>query len=168
MVTRRHLLSTSIAIAAAGLLPRGVLGVESLPAATRDALAASGLVYLTPIKSNGQESTCHAEIWFAFDGTDLLLCTAHDTWRAQALAQGLNKARLWVGEFGTWTKSEGKFRQAPELMVTGTVVSDPAGIEHGLEQLGAKYRVQWATWGPRFRDGLADGSRVMLRYTPSA
>ena len=167
MVTRRHLLSTSLAIAAAGLLPRGVRGVENLPGATRTALTTSDLVYLTPIKSNGQESTCHAEVWFAFDGVDLLLCTAHDTWRAQALAQGLNSARLWVGEFGTWTRSEGKFREAPELMATGTVVSDPAAIEHGLERLGAKYRVQWAVWGPRFRSGLADGSRVMLRYTPT-
>lgn len=166
MFTRRRLFSAAGAVAVAGLLPRGVGGVEHLSEASRAALEASSLVYLTPIKSNGEESSCHAEIWFAFDGSDLFLCTSSDAWRARALANGLNSARLWVGEFGSWTKSAGRFREAPELMATGTVVSDPAGIEHGLEQLGAKYRVQWAIWGPRFRNGIADGSRVMLRYSP--
>jgi hypothetical protein len=167
MFTRRRLLSAVGAIAAAGLVRREVRAEERLAEASRAALATSDLVYLTPIKSNGEESFCHAEIWFAFDETDLFLCTSSEAWRARALAKGLNSVRLWVGEFGLWTKSEGKFRGAPELMARGTLVSDPAGIEHGLELLGAKYRVQWAVWGPRFRNGIADGSRVMLRYRPS-
>ena len=167
MLTRRRLLGVAGSLAAAGFVPRGVRALEELPEASRAALVESDLVYLTPIKSNGEESSCHAEVWFAFDGTDLFLCTSSQAWRARALADGLNSARLWVGEFGTWTSSAGKFREGPELMATGAVESDPAGIEHALDLLGAKYRVQWANWGPRFRKGIADGSRVMLRYRPS-
>ena len=33
-----------------------------------------------------------------------------------------------------------------------------------LEIMGTKYSGEWRTWGPRFRNGLADGSRVMIRY----
>ena len=167
MLTRRRLLGVAGSITAAGLVPRGVRALDGLPEASRAALIASDLIYLTPIKSNGDESSCHAEVWFAFDGTDLFLCTSSDAWRARALASGLNSARLWVGEFGLWTKSAGKFREGAELIATGAVESDPAGIEHGLDLLGAKYPVQWVIWGPRFRNGIADGSRVMLRYRPS-
>lgn len=38
---------------------------------------------------------------------------------------------------------------------------------HGavLEAMGPKYVEEgWGTWGNRFRTGLADGDRVMLRY----
>lgn len=167
VLTRRRMLGVAGSLAAAGLVPRGVRALEGLPEASRAALVESDLVYLTPIKSNGEESSCHAEVWFAFDGTDLFLCTSSEAWRAQALANGLSSARLWVGEFGTWTRSAGRFREGPELMAIGAVESGSAGIERGLELLGAKYRVQWAIWGPRFRNGIADGSRVMLRYRPT-
>jgi hypothetical protein len=33
-----------------------------------------------------------------------------------------------------------------------------------LDAMGDKYPLEWVIWGPRFRNGLADGSRVMLRY----
>ena len=42
------------------------------------------------------------------------------------------------------------------------------GIGRALEAFGAKYADEWGSWGPRFRDGLADGSRVLLRYRPLA
>ena len=166
MITRRGLLGSAGALLAAGALPRTAWG-SGLPDTTRAALIESGLVYLTPLKSDGAESACHAEIWFAFDGNDLYLVTAADAWRARAIANGLDQARIWVGDFGNWKKAGDRFREAPELMASGTVVSDEAGIEHGLKLLGDKYSVEWVVWGPRFRGGLAEGSRVMLRYTPA-
>ena len=36
-----------------------------------------------------------------------------------------------------------------------------------LDAMGEKYHSEWFRWGPRFRNGLADGSRVMLRYSPT-
>lgn len=154
-------------LAALASVPRWARAA-ALPDATSTALSESDLIYLTPIKSDGSESTCHAEVWFAYDGSDLYVCTSTQAWRARAIAQGLDQVRLWVGEHGTWTDSDGAFRQAPELMATGIIETDPAGVERGLEVLGDKYSLQWIVWGPRFRNGLAEGSRVMLRYTPQA
>ena len=42
------------------------------------------VVYLTPLRSDGSESRCHAEIWFVADGDDVFVCTPGDSWRAQA------------------------------------------------------------------------------------
>lgn len=166
MLTRRGILAVGTGLLAAGWLPRRARGA-ALPEPTRTALEDSDLVYITPLKRDGTESTCHAEVWFAYDGADVFVCTSAKAWRTRAIAQGLNQARLWVGEYGTWTDSDGAFRQAPELIATGAIETEPAGVEHGLERLGDKYSVQWIVWGPRFRNGLADGSRVMLRYTPT-
>ena len=44
------------------------------------------------------------------------------------------------------------------------MIDDPALVEVVLQRLGKKYADEWATWGPRFRNGLASGQRVMLRY----
>ena len=40
-------------------------------------------------------------------------------------------------------------------------------IEAALAAFGAKYPDEWDKWEPRFRKGLADGSRVLIRYRPS-
>ena len=31
-----------------------------------------------------------------------------------------------------------------------------------------RYAEEWGKWGPRFERGRADGSRVLIRYTPIA
>jgi len=88
-----------------------ILSVISIPsfADVKSAMRDSSLIYLTPIKSDGQESSCQAE---------------------------------------------------------ATVVIDKSVEEKALQLLGDKYSMEWIVWGPRFRKGLADGSRVMLRYRP--
>ena len=132
--------------------------------ATAAALDDSDLIYLTPLKSDGTESRCHAEIWYHFDGSDVWVVTDSQSWRARAVAQGLNKARLWVGEFGVWTQSGERYRSAPQIEARGSLISDPATHERVLDLFGGKYVMEWIVWGPRWRNALADGSRVMLRY----
>ena len=128
-------------------------------------LTTSKLIYLTPLKSDGAESRCKAEIWFAYHDGACFVVTPPDAWRAQAVTQGLTKARIWVGEFGIWTDADDAFRQAPELMATASIETD-AGVQAAvLEAMGGKYGDDgWRRWGPRFREGLSDGSRVMIRY----
>ena len=73
---------------------------------------------------------------------------------------------LWVGDFGVWTKSGGAFRDAPEFMSTASIETDAAVHARILESMGGKYAdTGWNRWGPRFQEGLVDGSRVMIRYT---
>jgi hypothetical protein len=138
-----------------------------LPQTTRDALGRSPLVYVSPLRSDGSESTCHGEVWFVRDGADVVVVTASERWKAKSVAAGLQRARLWVGDYGVWTRSEGKFREGPTFEATASFEKGAAARARVLASYGEKYPDEWDKWGPRFRKGLADGSRVMIRYVPS-
>lgn len=164
MFTRRRLLAYSGAVCAFGAaqLRAAPLSQEALTA-----LAGSDVVYITPLKHDASESRCHAEVWFVFDGTNVFVVTSSKAWRARAIQRGLNRARMWVGEFGNWEHANDAFRKAPELVATGTLVTDADAQKRVLDRYGDKYRLDWIVWGPRFRNGIADGSRVMLQYAPT-
>ncbi|MGE0483213.1 MAG: hypothetical protein AB7Q81_03645 [Gammaproteobacteria bacterium] len=132
------------------------------------ALDKSQLVYLCPTRADGSDSRCQAEVWFVHLDGDIVVCTSAKAWRARAVAQGLAQARAWVGEFGVWKQADGAYLSAPHLRVEGRLEADAAFHARALEAFGAKYPAEWGSWGPRFRDGLADGSRVLLRYRPQA
>lgn len=162
MIRRRTLLIGAVAAPAVAIAARTLADAPT-------ALATSKLVYLTPLKSNGEESRCKAEIWFAYHGGDVFVVTQADAWRAQAVRQGLTRARLWVGEFGVWSNADDAFRQAPELMASASLITDAAEQTSVLEAMGGKYAEDgWGSWGPRFREGLENGERVMLRYAIDA
>ena len=164
MTTRRDwVLGMTIAPAIPLLARRAFASEES---ASDDPLETSPLVYITPIKSDGEESRCKAEIWFSHHDGGVFVVTPPDAWRARAVGKGLTKARLWVGDFGVWTQSDGAFRKAPEYMATASIESEGEVQARVLSAMGKKYAdTGWGSWGQRFRDGLADGSRVMIRYT---
>ena len=164
MATRRDLV-VGLAIAPTiPLLVRTAFADEA-EATPTDKLETSPLVYLTPIKSNGEESRCKAEIWFSHHDGDVFVVTPPGAWRARAVGKGLTKARLWVGDFGVWTQSDGVFRDAPEFMATASIEADADVHAKVLAAMGEKYaQTGWGRWGQRFKDGLVDGSRVMIRY----
>lgn len=164
-ITRRQFLAGSAAGAAALWLPRRAFGDEADPGvALKAALAASPLVYVSPLRKDGSESTCHGEVWFVAEGDDVLVVTAAERWKARALSQGLDRARLWVGDFGVWTRSGGKFKSAPGFDARASFEKDAAAHTRALQSFGKKYPAEWDKWGPRFRAGLADGTRVLIRY----
>ncbi len=152
----------------AGLGPATLLRADAsvLGPAHRKAMAESPLVYVTPLRSDGSESRCHAEVWFVAEGDDILVVTNPERWRAAAIQKGLDRARVWIGDHGVWKKSEGRFKRAPSLVVRGRIETDADAHGRALEKFGAKYADGWSKWGPRFRKGLADGSRVLIRYSP--
>jgi hypothetical protein len=163
-LTRRELL---IAGAAATLMPRLVRAeAGALSAAARGALGTSPLVYVTPLQRDGGESRCHAEVWFAADGDSALVVTASGAWRARAIEKGLHRARLWVGDHGVWDPSlkTRAFEAAPSFLAEATLEKAQAAHDHALTLFGSKYTREWGSWGPRFKNGLADGSRVLIRY----
>ena len=164
MISRRTLLKTSTAAAALPLLP----AIGRAEPGWRAAAETSPLIYLTPIQSNGAESRCQAEIWFASLGGAMYVVTATDAWRAEAVRQGLTKARIWVGDVGTWRRAGGSYKALPMVGAAASIETDAAVQGQVLEVMGGKYSAGWDTWGPRFRNGLADGSRVMLKYQPTA
>ena len=163
MISRRTLLKTSAAVAALPLLP----AIGRAGPSWRDAAEASPLIYLTPIQSSGAESRCQAEIWFASLEGAMYVVTAAEAWRAEAVRQGLSSARIWVGDVGPWRDSDGQYKALPTIEASASLEADAAVRSRVLAVMGDKYSDEWGTWGPRFRNGLADGSRVMLKYEPT-
>lgn len=163
MITRRKFLMTTGSVAVVAGFPYLARASQNLQSAMQD----SDLIYLTPIKSNGEESSCQSEIWFVADGTDMYVCTATSSWRAQAPREGLDKARVWVGDVGVWTRSDGAYKDLPSVMTEVTVIDDKAIQEKALDLFGDKYPLQWIVYGPRFRNGLEEGTRTLLRYRPN-
>ena len=162
MIRRRTLILGTVAAPAVLLAARSMADAAT-------ALATSKLVYLTPLKSNGEESHCKAEVWFAYRQGDVFVVTQANAWRAEAVRQGLTRARLWVGEFGIWDDANGAFRQAPERLATASLITDSALRTSVLAAMQDKYAEDgWAAWGPRFHNGLENGERVMIRYAIDA
>lgn len=154
---RRHFL---IGIAAATSLAG--LPNRSEADELRLALTSSDLVYLSPVHANGELSSCQAEVWYVMLGADVLVCTDTQSWRAQAPQRGLLKTRLWAGDRGVWRS--GEYKSLPSQLLDASIERDETAIEAALMQFELKYASEWRRWGPRFRKGLADGSRTMLRY----
>ena len=94
-----------------------------LPAATRDALRTSPLVYVSPLQTDGSESRCHGEVWYCTDQGSVMIVTSADGWKAKAVGKGLHRARLWVGDFGAVRSAGGdggmkqRIERASELFV---------------------------------------------------
>ena len=160
MMDRRTLLKYSVTGLIAAALPL------RLWADAAKGMAESALIYITPLKQDGSESSCQAEVWFQLHDGAMYVVTGNKAWRAVAVGKGLSSARVWVGEVGQWKSSDGKYKALPVVTTQTVIVGDKAVQTAVLAKMGEKYSAEWSTWGPRFSDGLADGSRVMLRYTP--
>ena len=168
--TRRELLGGALAGAGLLLLPPRVWGNKGLAPGTVEELEKSPLVYISPLKKDGSESRCHGEIWFAWEGGGVVIVTSKDSWKARALRRGLDRARIWVAEFGRirWDAA-GKLAKAPRFDARGRVETDRAAFERVLPIYARKYPDEWASrWEARFKQGMADGSRVLIRYVPEA
>ena len=143
---------------------------HSLSADTLKLLAESPYVYVSPIKSDGGESRCHGEVWYAwFDGA-VYLNAASNTWKARAVGKGLTSARVWVGDHGRWkglvSKNEA-FRAAPHFDASVERVTEASANERLLAVYEVKYKRSFDGWRDKMRDGFASGDRVLLRYTPA-
>jgi hypothetical protein len=154
-------------IAGAGIMLLAGLSHIRLAAATSPAVAfldKSQLIYLSPLLTDGSESKCHGEVWFVYHDGEVFVVTKSDAWRTQAIRRGLRRAAIWIGEFGPWGSAKDRYRSAPYLVIEGQIESDATTHDTVLAVYATKYPDEWNTWGPRFRDGLRSGDRVMLRY----
>lgn len=172
MTSRRHALLTALALplgaALSGPIANALFGAQdsarAAPATAAGGLGGTDVIYLSPIRRDGRESRCQAEVWFTHDARRIWVVTANTAWRARAIAKGPGRARIWVGDVGPWKNANGRYRALPNAYANASRVTDAKEIEQVLERFGSKYRGEWLLWGPRFRNGMADGSRVMLRY----
>jgi len=162
MITRRAFLGGSVA---ALLAPVALARSVELEAA----LDTSKLVYVSPLLADGSESTCHGEVWFGWIDGSVVIITGKDRWKSRALDKGLDGARIWVGDYGPWKKLLGAnetFRKAPSFDAGAAVVKDRALLDRLIATYEKKYPSEIGKWRERFTTGFADGSRVLIRYTP--
>jgi hypothetical protein len=147
---------------------RPQLALAQAPTGARVAMERSKLVYVSPLLADGSESRCHGEVWYFVDGGGVVLATAHDGWKARALAAGRDRARLWVGDFGRYRGDRSLIAAAPTVDARAARDDAPAVFERLLAAFAVRYPEEWGKWEPRFREGVKSGKRVVIRYTPQS
>jgi hypothetical protein len=160
-LTRRALLAgAGLALGALALLPRRLRAADAkfqVGQTTLDALAKAKLVHVSPLKADGHESRCHAEVWYFWDTDAVVIGTATSGWKVRAPKGGKDKARIWVGDYGS---------SAPTFLAKATIDADPATFDRLLASYAVRYADEWGKWKPRFESSYKDGSRTVVRYTP--
>jgi hypothetical protein len=173
-IDRRTFLGAALAIC---FWPQRLLAVPDslagaggvLDANTRKALEGSEFVYVSPLLADGTESTCHGEVWYGWLDDGVVLVTSKTAWKARSRARGLDRARLWVGDYGRWKRVVGRnesFRKGPSFDARVRDVTDKELLERLLVIYDEKYPAEIGKWRDRFREGVASGDRVLLRYEP--
>ena len=127
---------------------------RELPKNLQDQLASSTFVYISSTRKDGTLSR-PAEIWFLWHKGSVYVGSAPTTWRARRIRWGRPQAKIWVG------KPDG-----PSFAATGAIVNEPETQAILFETYAKKYPDGWGKWEESFRKGFADGSRVLIRYTP--
>ena len=173
MIDRRTLLE---ALAGLLLAPVALARAQSPAAKTppsdsalEKALAESPYVYVSPLRTNGQESRCHGEVWFGWLSGAVVVITATRSWKARSMVRGLTRARIWVGDYGRVKKMMGSndaFRSGPSFLARAELVTTPAVADNLLNLYATKYPAEFKNWRGPMRAGLQDGSRVLIRYVP--
>ena len=175
MIDRRRFLGASaLATASVALWPLRAFAhhqyLAALSQETRSALDQSDLVYVSPLRSNGEESSCHGEVWYGWLDGAAVVITSAQTWKVRALERGLDGARIWVGDHGRWKRMLGRneeFRKAPHFDAVASSVRDDALLDRLLALYEQKYPDEIGSWRDKMRSGYSDGSRRLIRYAPA-
>ena len=132
-----------------------VSAAEALEPALEKALETSPYVYIASTRKDGTLSK-PAEIWFFWHKSALYVGTPKTAHRVRRIQAGRPQAKIWVG------KPDG-----PSFVATGALVSSPELNEVLYSTFAKKYGEHWKSYEERFRTGLKDGSRVLVRYIPN-
>lgn len=144
-----------LAIAVALISSVAVAAVDAFEASLEKVLESSQYVYISSTRKDGKLSK-PAEIWFLWHRGAVYVATPKTAWRVRRIKAGRPQAKIWVG------KPDG-----PSFVATGALADSPATHQVMFETFAKKYADHWKSYEERFRSGLKDGSRVLVRYTPN-
>jgi hypothetical protein len=144
-----------LAIAVALAILSSVVATAAFEASLEKALDSSQYVYIASTRKDGTLSK-PAEIWFLWHRGAVYVATPKTAWRVRRIEAGRPQAKIWVG------KPDG-----PSFVATGALVKSPEINAVMFETFAKKYADHWKSYEERFRTGLKDGSRVLVRYTPN-
>jgi len=131
-------------------------GAGKFSAEQEKLLADAQFVYIQSTRKDGTLSK-PAEIWFAVMDGALWVGSSPDSWRAKRIRWKRPQARIAIGSVS-----------GPAFTATGAFVHDATLEKRFCDQLAVKYPAKWPSWEKSFREGLASGTRVLIRYTPVA
>jgi len=126
-------------------------------------------VYVSPLRSDGGESSCHGEVWYSWIDESVVLITSKESWKTRSLKKGLDRARIWVGDYGRWKQFLGRnedFRKGPSFDARARETRDEKLLDRLLATYETKYPEEIADWRDKMRTGFRNGTRVLIRYTP--
>jgi len=154
-----------------GLAQAQPSAATTLPSETLGLLDTSKFVYVSPLRKDGAESTCHGEVWYAWLDGSVVVNTRRGTWKAQSLEKGLDRARIWVGDFGRWKAAIGSerseaFRKAPSFDARVSLETDRKVLDRLIALYEKKYQGEFDRWREDMQVGFFSGQRKLLRYTP--
>jgi len=150
-----RLLARAVAVAAIVSTVTAAAAADLAPEIQR-ALVSSAYVYIATERKGGGFGS-PAEIWFMWDQGAVYVASPPTTWRAKRIRAGRTAARIAVGS-----------KDGPTFTAKGSFVRDPAVYEKLFTTYARKYPDGWPKYEARFREGLKDGSRVLMRYEPVA
>jgi hypothetical protein len=119
-------------------------------------LADAKFVYIQSTRKDGTLGK-PAEIWFVVMDGALWVGSAPDSWRAKRIRWGRPQAKIAIGRV-----------DGPSFSALGGIVKDQALAKQFCDALAVKYPDAWPRWEKSFREGLADGKRVLIRYVASS
>jgi hypothetical protein len=136
---------------AALLLPPAA---SALKPEVEEALRTSTYVYIASKRKDGSFGA-PAEIWFMYHQGAVWVASPTTTWRVRRIRAGRPKVRIFVG------KTDGS-----KFKATGSIVADPSLYDEMYRTFARKYPEGWPKYEQRFREGLTDGTRVLIKYEP--
>lgn len=149
----RTVIRSTLALVAT-LAVAATAAATELPADVREKLASSTYVYVATQRKDGSFGK-PAEIWYMWEDGAVWVGTPPTTWRVKRIKHHRPNAKIAVG------KPDG-----PSFEAVGSVVKDPKVAERMFETYAKKYPDRWPGYAERFRTGMKDGSRVLVKYVP--
>ena len=125
-----------------------------LSAEQQKTLDSSKYVYIQSERKDGKFGKA-AEIWFFHHKGAVWVCSPTTTHRAKRIQTGHTKAKIAIGK-----------ADSPSFNAKGSVVKDAEVNQVMFEAFAKKYADGWSSYEKSFRDGLADGSRTLIKYDP--
>ena len=116
------------------------------------ALDSAKYVYIQSTRKDGKLGK-PAEIWFFQHNDAVWVCSPTTTHRVKRIKAGQTKAKIAIG------KPDG-----PSFNAKGSIVKDPEVNKVMFESFAKKYSDGWSSYEKQFKDGLADGSRTLVKY----
>lgn len=126
----------------------------SLSPEQQKALESSKYVYIQSTRPDGSLSKA-AEIWFMYYNGAVWVCSPPTTYRVKRIQAGKTEARIAIG------KADG-----PSFKAKGSIVKDAEVNKVLFKTYAKKYADGWSSFEKRFKEGLADGSRTLVKYDP--